>query len=131
MRQALLRLLTSRPQLLVEHAEAYGALGLVAWQAAAAGWQRRALMAVLAGCCGLVTALLAGTAGLLWASQPAGASAWPAGWLAIPLLPLALALGFGWAARAVPADIDGWRLMCQQWRQDLQWLRDATADLPR
>jgi hypothetical protein len=131
MRQALLQLLTSRPQLLVDHAEAYGALGLVAWQAAAAGWQRRAVMALLAACFGMVTAVLAGTAGLLWASQPAGAPPWPAVWLALPLLPLALTLAFGWAARAVPADIDGWRLVCQQWRQDLQWLRNAAADLPR
>lgn len=122
----LLRLLTTRPQLLVDHAEAYGALGLVAWQATAAGWQRRVLMAVAAAGCAIVAAVLAGTAGLLWAAQPAGALPWPAVWLAIPLLPLVGALGFGWAARALPADGDGWRLVQQQWQQDLQLLRDMT-----
>lgn len=127
----LLRLLTTRPQLLVDHAEAYGALGLVAWQAAASGWQRRVLMAALAAGCLLVTATLAGTAGLLWAAQPAGAQPWPAVWLAIPLLPLALALGFGWAARATPADSAGWRLVQQQWLQDLQLLRDVSTEVSR
>ena len=127
----LLRLLTTRPNLLVDHAEAYGALGLVAWQAAAEGWQRRALMAALAGCCGIVAAVLAGTAGLLWAMQPAGAALSPGGWLAIPLLPMAGALVFGWAARAKPADSAGWSLVRQQWQQDLQVLRDVTTDVPR
>jgi hypothetical protein len=130
MRSPWLRLLTTHPQLLVDHAEAYGALGLLAWQATAAGWQRRVLLAALAGCCAIVAAVLAGTAGLLWAAQPAGALPWPAGWLAIPLLPLAAALGFGWAARAKPADGDDWRLLQQQWQQDLQLLRDLT-EAPR
>lgn len=130
LRKPLLRLLTTRPQLLVDHAKAYGALGLVAWQATAAGWQRRLLLAALAGCCAIVAAVLAGTAGLLWAAQPAGALPWAAGWLAIPLLPLAAALGFGCAARALPAGGDGWRLLQQQWQQDLQLLRDA-AETPR
>lgn len=121
----LLRLVTSRPQVLVDHAEAYGTLGLVAWQAAAAGWQRRALMAALALCCLVVASVLAGTAGLLWALQPAGALPWPDGWLAIPLLPSLLALAFGWAARAAPADGAGWAVVRQQWQQDLQLLRDT------
>jgi hypothetical protein len=127
----LLRLLTTRPQLLVDHAEAYGSLGLVAWQAATAAWQRRVLMTALALCCGALSSMLAGTAALLWSIQPAGALPWPSSWLAIPLLPLVMALVFAWFARATAADSEGWRLVYQQWQQDLQLLRDLAADAPR
>lgn len=90
-------------------------------------------MAALALWCGSVAAVLAGTSGLLSATQLAGALPWPGGWVAIPLLPLplALALAFDWGARAMPADSDGWRLLRQQWQQDLLVLHHAATDLPR
>ena len=127
----LLHLVTTRPQLVADHAQAYGALALVVWQAAAAGWQRRALMTALALSSLVVAAVLSGTAGLLWLALPAGALPWPGGWLAIPLLPLLAALGFGWAARSTPEDSAGWALVRQQWREDQQLLRAAATGAER
>ena len=127
----LLRLVTTRPQLVADHAQAYGALALVACQAASAGWQRRMLMTALALSSLVVASVLAGTAGLLWLALPAGVLPWPGGWLAIPLLPLLAALAFGWAARTTPEDSAGWALVRQQWHEDQQLLRDAAAGATR
>ena len=70
MLQRLLRLWTTRPDLLTEHARAYA--DLVAQEAARASaqWQRRAML-LAAGLCGLALgAVLAGVGLLLWAVLP-------------------------------------------------------------
>jgi uncharacterized membrane protein YqjE len=88
-----LKLVTGQPQLLAEHAEAYAEL--VQAEAAALGsvWRRQAVLGLLAVANAAVAAVLAGVALMLWATT--APAQWQAPWLllAVPLLPLAAALG--------------------------------------
>jgi len=119
----LFRLMATRPQLLAEHAEAYGELALLELRAALAQWQRRALFKAL-GWCGLVVALLlAGVAGLLASALPVAGMAAPWALLVIPLLP-ALA-GIAVLLAAGPASQTGsFHQLRQQLQADRRLLRE-------
>lgn len=89
----LLALLATKPYLLLEHAQAYGALihdelGLIH-----ALWRKRTLLYALALCSMVVAAVLAGGALMLWAVTPAAHL--DAFWVLLiaPLVPLGFALG--------------------------------------
>jgi uncharacterized membrane protein YqjE len=97
--QPFLRLVSSRPELLGDHAQAYAELFASELGSAGASFKRRALLTGL-GICGLgVGAVLAGVALMLWAVMPANQA--PALWalLVVPLPPFVLALGCLLAAR--------------------------------
>jgi hypothetical protein len=88
----LLELLLARPQLLADHALAYGELFTEEMAQALRAWQRWALWRAAAMCGLLLTAVLGGVALMLWAALPA--SGMPAPWLLLltPMLPLASAV---------------------------------------
>lgn len=123
----LLHLIATQPQLLVEHASAYAELAAVEIGSASAAWQRRALLKVLALCCGLAAVLLAGVALMLWGVMPLAQM--PSPWLlwATPLGFAALALGCLAAAQLRAASGSQFIGLRQQWQADLTLLRDASA----
>ena len=119
-----IRLLATKPDLLVDHLGAYAALvGAQASQAQAALLGRAALLAAAAG--GLALGLgLGGVALLLLAVQPLDSMPLP--WLlaAVPALPLLLAAGCWWALRQRPP---AWAMdsLRAQWAADAALLRQA------
>ena len=127
MLQDLLHLLSTQPQLLAGHAQAYGELAAAEVAALAARWRRRLLLQLVALCLAGVTLALAGTALLLWAVTPPGQIHQP--WLlwAVPLLPAVVAAVLLWAAREgegarAGAPFDGLR---EQLQADWAMLRDV------
>lgn len=88
----LLQLLLTRPQLLADHAQAYGALFTEEMGDARAALQRWALWRAVTLCCLFSAAILAGMALMLWAMLPV--SPQQASWvlLVTPMLPLAVAV---------------------------------------
>lgn len=122
----LLNLLTNRPQLLVEHAQGYVDLLAVELPRAASAYKRTLLLNAVA-LLGLQAALLlAGLGLMLWAALPT--SPMPAAWLliAVPLLPLATALGCLIAARSGVAR-HSLVVVQEQFSADLALLRDRQA----
>ena len=120
----LLHLLTTQPQLLGEHAQAYGELVSAEVSAAATQWKRRLLLWALAGVLGAVSLTLAGVALMLWAVMQPGqtANALWALWL-VPLLPAAAAIYCGMSAQSGDADA-GFADLRTQLRADWQLLRE-------
>lgn len=87
----LLALLATRPQLLLDHAQAYAALLGEEFGQARNDWERRALLQVAAlGFLG-VSAVLAGVAVMLWVTVALPVTA---SWvlIAVPVLPLLIAI---------------------------------------
>lgn len=94
----LLALLATRPQLLLDHAQAYAALLGEEFGQASNDWQRRTLLQVAAlGFLG-VSAVLAGVAVMLWVTLAIPATA-PWVLVAVPVLPLLIAIVFLLLAR--------------------------------
>lgn len=93
MPHALLHLITTRPQLLADHAQAYAELAAADIDQVSAAWKRQVRLAAVALCSLCVAAVLAGVGLMLWAVVPAAQvhSPWVL-WL-VPLLPVALAIG--------------------------------------
>lgn len=122
----LLHLITTRPQLLAEHAEAYAELASLEFPRIGAAWKRRVLLDALALCSLGVAAVLAGVALMLWAALPAVPA--QASWvlIGIPLLALAAA-----ACCAVAARGGGGRQALanvrEQVQADLRMLREVAA----
>jgi cytochrome bd-type quinol oxidase subunit 2 len=83
----LLALLATRPQLLVDHAQAYATLFNEEFDQACTSWQRRAMLQAVALCCLGVAAVLAGVALMLWAVSPELHIHAPWVLWAMPLLP--------------------------------------------
>jgi hypothetical protein len=88
----LLTLATSRPQLLVDHAAAYAELASAELGWASARIKRQAVLAVAATLLLGLALVLAGVAGLLWASVPVASMPAPWALWALPLAPALLAL---------------------------------------
>jgi hypothetical protein len=120
----LLRLMATRPQLLVDHVQAYADLLAVEIGLASATWKRLALLNAVALVSLGVAATLAGVALMLWSVTPAAAIHAPwALWVA-PLLPLALAVGCVFAARFRGGDA-AFDILRQQLGADMLVLRQA------
>lgn len=124
--QPVLRLLTTQPQLLADHAQAYAELVTLESARLAAQWQRRALLAALAVGAVLVAAVLVGVAVLLWAVLPVQSAAVAWIFIAVPLLPLVAAWVCWWAARS-RADVAAFAGVRQQLCADWLLLRQAGA----
>jgi len=121
----LLALLATRPQLLLDHAQAYAALFNEEFALAAAAWRRRVLLQALALCCLGVAAVLAGVATMLWFTLAAPASAlWVL--ITIPVIPLLLVLVCLLLARQ-PLPAAAFANMSRQINADLAMLRAAGA----
>lgn len=122
----LLHLITTRPQLLAAHAEAYAALASEEFPRIGAAWKRRALLDALALCGLAVAAVLAGVALMLWASLPAVPA--QASWvlIGVPLLPLVAAAWCALAARG-GSGRDALANLREQLQADLRLLREVAA----
>jgi cytochrome bd-type quinol oxidase subunit 2 len=122
----LLHLITQRPELLADHAQAYAELAAEEWLAVRSTWLRRLLLMAAALCgCG-VAAVLAGVALMLWASTPAAELHAPWALLAAPMLPLAFALCCLLLARLQPG-ATGFASLREQLLADLAMLREAAT----
>ncbi len=124
--QAILRLVASQPELLVEHARAYAELVSAQANQALTAWRRQAVLGALGLCLLGVAAVLGGVALMLWAMLPAvpGQATWAL--LAVPLPPLVAA----WvclAASRRTTEGDAFALLREQVLADLAMLRQAGA----
>lgn len=122
----LVHLITTRPQLLAEHAEAYAALASQEFPRIGAAWKRRALLDALALCGATLSAGLAGVAMMLWASLPTIPQ--QASWalVGMPLLPLAAAAWCAVAARGGNGR-EALASLREQVQADLRLLREVAA----
>jgi uncharacterized membrane protein YqjE len=126
MMQAVLHLITTQPQLLVEHAQAYAELVGDETRTVSTLWKRQALLNAVALCCLGVGTVLAGVALMLWAVIPAVSAQALWALLGAPLLPLAVALGC-WRAAQRPSENRAFDSVRQQLQADLQMLRETAA----
>jgi CHASE2 domain-containing sensor protein len=126
MMHPLFHLITSRPQLLADHAEAYAELVASEAPRVSAAWKRSALLNALALCSLVVGLVLAGVALMLWAvfPDPPMRAAWAL--LAVPLLPLAAAVACAVAAQMGGAR-DAFENLRQQVKADIAMLREAAT----
>lgn len=126
MLQRLIRLAATQPDLLAEHAGAYAALAADEAKLLAQRLQRQTLLLATALAALAVAVTLAGVALLLWAALPAAAMPMPGLLLAVPVLPLVLALVCAWQARSgdVAPAFDG---LQRQWQADTAMLHAVGA----
>ncbi len=123
---ALLHLIASRPQLLADHAQAYGTLLTTEFANWSNVWRRRALLLAIALFCCLVACILTGVALLLWALMPLAAAQAPVSLIMVPLVPLALGVGCLFAARSKP-DRAILERVREQLKADLAMWREASS----
>ena len=124
--RALLHLIASKPQLLVDHAEAYSELLTTELANLSTGHQQRALLMAVALCSFGVACVLTGFALISSALMPAAAAQAMAVLIMVPLLPLALCAG---CLLAVRSQRGGAALanVRQQFKADLAMLREAKS----
>lgn len=93
-----LRLVATQPQLLLEHAAAYGQLFSAELDEATRRWRRRALLLAVGLASASVCAILGGTSVMLAALAPGAANLALWALIGVPMAPAALALGclFAW-----------------------------------
>lgn len=119
---AWLELLTARPQLMVEHGQAYvQLLGEESGQALAR-WRRQLLLHLVTGLCAVLTLMLAGMAGLLAAALPVNGMPMPWLLVALPLIPLLIGL-ISWSAGRREQD-QSFVGLKQQLRADAEFLQE-------
>lgn len=119
------RLLLAHPELLAEHASAYGEVVRDELRAAAAAWQRRVRLQLLAGGALLAAVVLAGNLLMWWTVLPN--EIWLS-LLGIPGLPLLVGLWAWWAAsRTVPPGDAAWLGLRRQLQADLALVRDSAG----
>lgn len=120
----LFRLVATQPELLGQHAQAYGELVGTELSAQARVWSRRALLLALALCLLGVTVVLAGVAIMLWAtSVPEPRAAWVL--LAVPSVSGVAAIACYLLARQrSEADAQAFAELRRQMQADLSLLRE-------
>ncbi len=120
----LLTLLATQPQMLVDHLQAYAVLTHEELGLAGQRWRRQALLLATA-LCGLgVAAVLGGSALMLWAVSPGlpDRALWVL--VAVPLVPLGLAVVCLLLARQ-PAGSESFANLTRQLSADMAMLRSA------
>lgn len=122
----IVRLLTARPELLADHAEAYAELFSSELGSAGNSLKRQALLSALA-ICGLgVGLVLAGVAVMLWAVLPVSQTQGAWALLAVPLVPLAISAACLLAARH-HAHSKPFAHIRRQMAADMAMVREAAA----
>jgi len=122
----LFRLIASEPQMVAEHLEAYSELVAEEFGAVAAQWKRRmALQALSAGCI-VVAILLVGVSLMLWGVMPLDTMNAPWVLIAVPAIPLVMALWAHFAAKAPTAE-HGLKMIREQFAADAAMLRSVHA----
>ena len=122
----LFSLLATRPQLLVDHAQAYAGLFHEEFSQSLNAWRRWALLQAVALCSLGVAAVLGGVAVMLWAVTPVLLV--QAQWIlwATPLMPLTVAIVCTWmASRQSPTD--AFEKLGRQLGADMAMLRAADS----
>lgn len=124
----LFHLVATQPQLLGQHAQAYGELVGTELSAQASVWGRRALLTALALCLLGVTVVLAGVALMLWATLvPEPRAAWVL--LVVPSVPGVGAIACYLLARQrSAADAEAFAELRRQMQADLALLRELGED---
>jgi hypothetical protein len=124
--QPLLHLIATQPQLLADHAQAYGELVAAESSKALAAWKRQVMLNAVALCCMGVAAVLAGVALMLWAVVPEAHVYAPWALIAVPLPPVAVAL---WCLAAARAKGEGsaFDSVRRQIKADFVMMRDLSA----
>ena len=126
MSHPLLHLIATRPQLLLEHLEAYVELAGAETGEAASTLKRSALMGALGlGCLG-IGLVLAGVALLLSAVVPVDQMPAPWALWAVPLPPIVLAIGCLLAARKPPGS-EAFEQLRRQIKSDVAMFRQESA----
>jgi hypothetical protein len=122
----LLHLIATKPQLLADHAQAYGELLATEAVSLSTAWKRRAMLMAIALCSLGVACVLAGVALMLSALMPAAAPQALVVLIMVPLLPLALCVG---CLLAVRSQRDGPTLenVRRQFKADVAMLREASS----
>lgn len=123
----LLHLVATKPQLLVDHAEAYAELVHAELGSASAVWKRRITLGAVGVALLAVGSALAGVAVMLWAVTPAAQL--QAAWIlfAVPALPIVAAIACLVAARSRSDDADALGNVLKQVKADMQLLRETSA----
>lgn len=122
----LLHLIATKPQLLADHAQAYGELLTTEVANLSTAWKRRAVLLGIALFSLGVACVLAGVALMLSAPMPGAAAQALVALIMVPLLPLALCVGCLLAARS-QRDGAAMENVRQQFKADLAMLRDASS----
>lgn len=120
----LFRLISTRPQLLADHAEAYAALVAAEVPRVSAAWKRRALLLALALVCLAVAAGLAGVAWMLWAVLPESQIRAPWVLLVVPAVPVLTAIACLLAARST-GEAGAFSELREQVKADIGMLREV------
>ena len=122
----LLRLVLSRPQLLVDHAQAYGDLMAADLGDASAALSRRAILGATAVMCLLAAVILAGVSLMLWAAVPTAQMGAPWMLIVVPLAPL-LGSVTGFVFMRGQRRMHPFDNLRAQLRADLDILRESSA----
>ena len=122
----LLRLVLSQPQLLVDHAQAYGDLMAADLGDASAALSRRAILGTTAVICLFVAIILAGVSSMLWAAVPTAQMRAPWMLIVVPLAPL-LGSVMGFAFMRGQRQMHPFDNLRAQLRADLDVLRESSA----
>ena len=122
----LLYLVATRPQLLVDHAEAYAGLASAEVSHASVIWKRLAKLVIMAICSFLVAAILIGVAVMLWAVIPGTSNQTLWVLIGTPLLPIGLGTWCLIAIRVRPEE-GAFDALRRQLKADMAMLREATV----
>ena len=122
---ALLYLIATRPQLLIDHAEAYAGLASAEVSNASSIWKRRARLGIMAICSFAVAAVLVGVAAMIWAVLPAAGNQTPWDLIVTPILPKGQGTRCLIAIRERPEEI-AFDALRRQLKADMAMLREAT-----
>ena len=121
----LLRLVATQPHLLADHAEAYAGLVGEELGKTSAELKRRAILGLMALVLLLIGMLLGGVSLLLWSVTPPANMNAPWALVAVPAVPLLIAVGCAFAARG--DNSSQFSDLRQQLAADLALLREAGA----
>ena len=122
----LLRLVATQPQLLADHAQAYGELLAAEFGNALTLWKRRAMLNALAMCSLSLAAVLAGVALMMWAVVPEAHVYAPWALFGVPLPPIAVGLWCLAAARAT-RESGAFESVWRQIKADFVMMCDSSA----
>ena len=122
----LLRLVATRPQLLLDHCEAYADLVVAETSVAASHWTRKAVLALAAAFGFVVAVILTGVAVMIWVVTPVITGTMTLVLTGTPLVPWILALGCVVAVRAGGPGGD-MKALRQQLSADMALLREKVG----
>ena len=122
----LLRLLATRPQLLLDHCEGYADLVVAEASVASAHWSRKAVLTLAAAGSLAVALILTGVAVMIWAVTPVITGPMTLALTGAPLVPWVMAVGCVIAARK-PGVGGNMEALREQLSADMALLREKVG----